>query len=493
MNTTRTLYWLTLVALFAACSSSGGAGKPDAAGDTSRGDTADTLPSSPDSNEVGADLAQDVAPDRSVGQDVGRDLAGDFPPERVDTPLAEAGKELLAEVASGAGNETGGIGPDPRVGEAFDISVPSGSSWCVGACQPATALVTGLANGNLQLVWGRTGHATVLSLSSTNGTFTLGSPVVLGEKNTWQYARCTDTSTLTSATFTFAGEGTNRTLSIAGRVTAVQCSDDYTMSSDWDASLSGKADHRTPIAYGPGANADPYAGLSINLDKPMAADSTVTVTPSGGPSFTMAARTEAGYVVGFDSDMIMPAGQSFHARFSGLDLAGIGTPSDIEWSSLSDFGVLATDGFESGSTSGISGGTVVDSYGVPAISGQKMLRVAPGVSTLLHLAAVPGAQRVLLDIRVLNECSAGATPSQVSIAVKVGVMGSGGAEVTTVSTGSTTSATVGTGSIGVGQLTSLTLPLPTGAGDVLVQLLGAGYLGAGCMRVGALVDNVRLE
>jgi hypothetical protein len=392
MNTTRPLYWLSLVALFAACSSSGGAGKPDAAGDTSGGDTADTSPSSPDSNEVGADLAQDLAADRSLGPDVGRDLASDLPPERVDTPAAE-------------------VGPEPRVGEAFDISVPSDSAWCVGACQPATALVTGFANGDLQLVWGRTGHATVLSLSSTNGTFTLGSPVVLGESMGWQYARCEDTSTLTSATFTFAGEGSNRTLSIAGRVTAVRCSDDYTTSGDWDVSLSGKADHRTPIAYGPGANADPYAGLSINLDKPMAADSTVTVTPSGGPSFTMAARTESGYVVGFDSDMIMPVGQSFHATFSGLDLAGVGTPSDIEWSSLPDFGVLATDGFESGSTSGISGGTVVDSYGVPAISGQKMLRAAPGVSVLLRLAAVPGAQQVLLDIRVLNECSAGTGPS----------------------------------------------------------------------------------
>jgi hypothetical protein len=345
----------------------------------------------------------------------------------------------------------------------------------------------------VQLVWGRKGHATVLSLSSTNGTFALGSPVVLGESKTSQYSRCTDTSTLTSATFTFAGEGTNRTLAIAGRVTAVRCSDDYTTSADSDLSLVGKADHRTPIAYGPSANADPYAGLSINLDKPMAAEATVTVKSSGGPSFTMAARTESGYVVGFDSDMIMPVGQSFHATFSGLDLAGVGTPADIEWSSLSDFGVLATDGFESSSTRGISGGTVVDSYGVPAISGQQMLRVAPGVSTLLHLAAMPGAGRVLLDIRVVNECPAGTGPSQVGIAVKVGVMGAGRAEETGASLGNTTSTTVGTGSIRVGELTSLAVPLPTGAGDVLVQFLGASYMGAGCMRIGALVDNVRLE
>jgi hypothetical protein len=434
-----------------------------------------------------------LAPDRSVGPEVALDLADDLPPEGVDTAAAEAGKALLAEVAGEARNEAGGGGSEPRVGEAFDLSGPSGSNWCVGACLPATALVTGFANGNLQLVWGRTGHATVLSLSSTNGTFVLGSPVVLGESKTSQYSRCTDTSTLTSATFTFASEGTNRTLAIAGRVTAVRCSDDYTTSGDWDVSLVGKVDHRTPIAYGPSANSDPYAGLSINLDKPMAAEATVTVTPSGGPSFTMAARTESGYVVGFDSDMIMPVGQSFHAKFSGRDLAGVGTPADIEWSSLSDFGVLATDGFESGSTRGISGGTVVDSYGVPAISGQKMLRVAPGVSTLLRLAAMPGAGRVLLDIRVLNECPAGTGPSQVSIAVKVGVMGSGRAEETGASLGNTTSTTVGTDSIRVGELTALAVPLPTGAGDVLVQFLGASYMGAGCTRIGALVDNVRLE
>jgi hypothetical protein len=191
--------------------------------------------------------------------------------------------------------------------------------------------------------------------------------------------------------------------------------------------------------------------------------------------------------------MIMPVGQSFHAKFSGRDLAGTGTPSDIEWSSLSDFGVLATDGFESGSTSGMSGGTVVDSYGVPALSGQKMLRVTPGVSTLLHLAAMAGVERVLLDIRVLNECPAWTGVSQVGIGVKAGVMGAGGAKGTTVSVGNMTSATVGTGSVRIGELTSLTLPLPKGAGDVLVQLLGAGYQGAGCLRVGALVDNVRLE
>ena len=398
-------------------------------------------------------------------------------------------------VGGSGGSATGGASsntnPEHWVGEAFDISAPSGNDWCVGACQPATALVTGFANGDMQLIWGRTGDATVLSLSPANGSFTLGSPVVLGESKTWQYARCTDTSTLTSATFTFAGEGADRTLSITGQVTAVRCSDDYTTSGGGDVALSGKADARTPIAYGPSAHADPYAGLSIKLDKPMAADSTVTVTPSGGPSFTMAPLTEAGYVVGFDSDVIMPIGQSFHATFSGLDLAGIGTPADIEWSTLPDFGVLATDGFESGSTSGISGGTVVESYGVPAISGQKMLRVSPGVSTLLHLAAVPGAHSLLLDIRVLNECSY--RYSQASIAAKVGVMGSGGAEVTSVPASSTASVTVGTGSVGVGELQSLTLPLPTATGDVLVQFLGAAYQGAGCNQVGALVDNVRLE
>jgi hypothetical protein len=205
----------------------------------------------------------------------------------------------------------------------------------------------------------------------------------------------------------------------------------------------------------------------------------------------MAARIESGYIVGFDSDVIMPLGQSFHAEFAGLDLAGVGSPADIQWSTLPDFGVLATDGFESGSTSGIRGGTIVDSYGVPALSGQKMLRVSPGTSTLLHLAAVPGAKRVLLDIRVLSECLSGAT--QASIAVKAGVMGAGGALTSTANTGSTTSVTVGGIRVSVGELGTLTIPLASAEGDVLVQLLGPDYQGAGCMRAGALVDNVRIE
>ncbi len=168
----------------------------------------------------------------------------------------------------------------------------------------------------------------------------------------------------------------------------------------------------------------------------------------------------------------------------------MGGPADIEWSTLPDFGVLATDGFESGSTSGIRAGTIVESHGVPALSGQKMLRVLPGASTLLHLAAVPGAKHVLLDIRVLNECSY--RGFKTGIAVKAGVIGSG-AQTLQVEVDSTTTVTVGGISFGVGELRSLAIPLPPVEGDVLVQLLGPYHQGSGCERAGALVDNVRLE
>ncbi len=419
-------------------------------------------------------------------------------------PFAGGAAGAAGDSAGGTGGTNGVAGgagqsePSSLLGKAFDLTVPKSVSagiaddhWCAGPCAPAAVLVTGVLGQQLQVVWGTLGHATEVTLSKAGGEWALQVPLQLGEELTWEYAMCADNTQLTSATFAFTGEGAGAALSIDGAFTSKYCSDDYTTGYVGQVTLTGAVDRRSPIAYGPSDGVSPMPPVSIALDKPLEPAATATARLATGEAVSLTPRLEAGYVVGFDSEQVFPLGARVTVDFTGDDYARVGSPSAVSWTTAEDFGLLTTDGFESGTTFGIRDATVVTQYGLPALSGQRMLHVAAGDAALLHLAALPGARTLELDAQAINECPWETTTGAVS--VTVGRVGSSERAVQSVGLETSVETSVDGTAMWFGPVTHLSVPLPSGDGDVLVQFLGPYYYGAGCLRVGALVDDLSLQ
>ena len=154
-------------------------------------------------------------------------------------------------------------------------------------------------------------------------------------------------------------------------------------------------------------------------------------------------------------------------------------------------GTLVDGGSEGEPPSGISNAEIVDSFGVPAIEGDRMLRVAPGAGALLHLRRTGGETQLVMDVRKTNECSFG--PQDGALEISAAVIGNAAVPSEALTLGDApTDVTVDGSAMQVGEVGTVSWALPSG-NDVLVYLRGDYYYGAGCLLVGALVDNVRLQ
>ncbi len=152
--------------------------------------------------------------------------------------------------------------------------------------------------------------------------------------------------------------------------------------------------------------------------------------------------------------------------------------------------MLQQDGFESGSLVGVSGSqvTIVNDYqGIPAISGTKMLYVPPGTSAILHLQRLGTESAVSLQARKVSECYAG----QGALSLAAGAVGG------TVHSGKVWKPTMQTvadaGTLHVSDIEQLGLPLFDPGKDIVVNVYGESYFGAGCASAGILIDDLKLE
>lgn len=387
--------------------------------------------------------------------------------------------------------------PSTLEGQAFNIIMPMSDAgqWCEGDCIPATLLITKATDTAMEAVWGSTGRAANLSLARTAGYWALSGTLLLGKERTWSHAMCDNETNLGPAKFIFQDMDSNGKLDlfIDGHQESKICSDDYTTGSESDVTLLGQGDTRTPIAEGPGAEFEPSHGLGIILDKPMEKAAGAELVPSaGGDPIVLTPEEMNGYVIGFKTTRVLPLGSTYTTKFSGKDFAGFGTPADLTLQTLGDFGLLAQDGFESGATSGISGASVVESYGVPALAGQRMLQVPAGAVALLHLQRAADEKTLTMDVRKYVACWG--MQFDGSFQLEAAVVGASGTHAGVVTLGANSSQVEVNGTkIVVGELQKVTIDLPEAGKDVLVYMKGDDYMGAGCSMVGVLLDEVRLQ
>lgn len=396
------------------------------------------------------------------------------------------------------------VGAEELAGLAFDLSIPesspTGNSWCLGACRPATMVVTAATAPTLQGVWGRTGYAQPFSLTRTGGRWTLDHPILLGTHDE-PHAMCPHQSELRSATFTFtrrSGENDVR-LTIDGNQRSQNCADDYEMDYEFDLVITGEPDRRPATVATSSRVQDSLEDVVVELDKPLAEGASAYLEPlQGGPILPLEPIANDGWIVGFSTSKVFPIPSTYLMHFTGFDMGGVGTPSPVEIRTLNDFGVLPQDGFESGQMVGIrwdasfQSPAIVDSYvdAIDAISGERMLIIPRGVRTMMRLQRAPEHTGVSMNLRIVNNCPASYPIG--SVRVTWAVMGSDHREVQSV-TALETSVWEVPYTFEAGEVQRLELPL-TGSGDsVLVALKGDSYEGAGCRSVTTLVDDVVTE
>ncbi len=387
--------------------------------------------------------------------------------------------------------------PASLEGLAFDIEIPlpeSGYLWCQGDCTPATALITRVDGTSMELVWGATGRATARSLKQTAEGWELTDTLQLGTVWTWDHAMCPNESNLGPAVFDFADHDDDGVvdLVISGHQESTICSDDYTSGTSGEVTLLGRPHEDVPEAVGPSGPIETLRELDIKMTEPLGASATCELSPDGGGApIPMQAELENGYVVAFSTARVLPLGATYTAQITGTSFTGEGVPAPISIQTLADFGVLEQDGFESGSMEGISGATIVDASQIPAIEGERMLLVEPGVPMLLRLRGTAGEQKLVIEGRVTDGCGWGAGAG---IQVLAGVIGSDAVVDDVLVMGlETETVTFEGNTLTLGELQTSTLPLQGGGDDVLVYMRGEYYMGAGCALTGAVLDNVRLE
>lgn len=385
-------------------------------------------------------------------------------------------------------------------GLAFAIEIPrddTGQGWCNGDCVPATALVKKIDGATMQLVWGATGRATVLTLIGSGSSWKLDESLQLGSRKE-SHVMCLNDTQLGPATFDFAdqdGDGAPD-LRISGHQLSMHCGDDYRSSSSSDVTLLGRPMSRLSNMVVPAAGFEPVHGASIDMDAPLEPTATASLVPEdGSAAIALTPRAMAGYVVGFDTDAVLPLGGRYAVEIAGKDFAEFGTPPSATLEVLDEFGVLAEDGFESGATAGIHGGTIVDDFhAIPALHGSRMLYVAPGQPALLRLRRKANEASVVMDVRKISDCFGAFAEG--AMAIDVAIVGGPRVQSAAVTLGDDP-ATVPPGDAGggalLGELQTVTLPLDADGEDVLVYFLGESYQGSGCARAGALIDDVTLK
>jgi hypothetical protein len=136
----------------------------------------------------------------------------------------------------------------------------------------------------------------------------------------------------------------------------------------------------------------------------------------------------------------------------------------------------------------------VDSFGVPAIHGQRMLLVKPGQRTLLHLRRTGSEQTLVMDVRMFDDCLGSFDVSDGLFDLGVGVVGADTTTSAVLGLANPVTVSAGGSSIMVGDPQTVTVPLSGIGEDVVVFMLGyLDMIGSGCASVGALVDDVKLQ
>ncbi|MFO0564893.1 MAG: hypothetical protein U0263_04475 [Polyangiaceae bacterium] len=343
---------------------------------------------------------------------------------------------------------------------------------------------------SLSVVWSSPGRAALVELTRDAGVWKLASPVPLESLPQGTHA-CPGHRDLVAANLEIddGDSGTAALLTGTATLARTECSDDTgAMTTTGEVTLAGTADKTLPTAVLASAGGLLHTTLVLSEALEPTASASLAFP---GENHQLSPVLEGGYVVGFTSARILPFGVELPLLLKGEDLAGVGAPSALVVQTPADFGVLTADGFESGSTQGLSGSAlIVDGLaGEPAITGTKMLYVAPGLSALVRLERVGSEANVAFAARLVSGC-----PSFDGTATFItGVIGGAQRQKRLLSEPTPLPPPGDGGALQLGTQSSVLVKIPDPGKDVLLAITGEYYEGAGCAKIGVLVDDLRLE
>ncbi|GMV15314.1 MAG: hypothetical protein HS104_29525 [Polyangiaceae bacterium] len=399
--------------------------------------------------------------------------------EAMDPAGQDAGADSPADGTDGATIDL--------AGKSFDVQL---IGECLGPCGPVTLHVAGASPTTLSIVWSSSGRAAVGELAREGAKWKLTSPIQL-EALPKGWNMCPGHRDLATATLELSDHDTDGVVELSGVATLsrTECSDDtgeITLTAD--VALAGEIDDTAPSAQV--SSAGGLNPLGVVVSEALQPTATATLSVPGAPH-ALSPILAAGYVVGFRSDLVLPLGAQLSLLVNGSDLAGVGKPAPLVVTTPPDFGVLTQDGFEGGSSQGMLGGAqLVDGFaGEPAITGTKMLYLAPGASALLRLQRVSSEGNIAMETRIVSACSNFAG----SIYVAAGVIGGAQRQQASFTTSELSPLPADAGAMQIGKQAGVLVPIPEAGKDVLLHVSGDYYEGSGCAKVGVLIDDLRLE
>lgn len=377
------------------------------------------------------------------------------------------------------------------VGRAFDVVVSAKNAndgACFGGCEPVTLHVASAAGSTLTLIWGFPGRAVTAELEQVGPRWALKAPVQLDSLPVgWNM--CASHTELTEAELDFADHDGDGAVDVTGSGKRVRtaCSDDTGPSVTSTAiTIAGKPDVTPPTAsvWSAGGLSD----LWVAISEPLRPTASASIGLFGKP-VALSPALESGFVVSFTTNVILPFGAKLPISVVGEDLGAVGSPAPLVLSTPEDFGVLQQDGFESGSTEGISGAQIVSGFeGEAAIAGQKMLYVPPGAAALVRLQRAGGETEVAMKTRLVSFCYSFAG----SAVLTAGVVGGTQRQSVSLANLDPSPLPADAGANAIGKPEPVSIALPDAGQDVLVAVWGDNYVGSGCAKVGILIDDMVL-
>jgi hypothetical protein len=316
---------------------------------------------------------------------------------------------------------------------------------------------------------------------------------------------------------TFSVNGTSLTGTAEGY--ANYLSGDYVTQTPFTAALAGGPDSTPPSVRVAGPSSF-YTHLPVNplspprfwIAEPTAEISKARLVTSDGHAIDLVSNVSAEAdrsVVGFESpDVVLRYGEKYHVDSSGVvDLTGVhGAAFDLTFETPAAPPLLAEDGFEGVTTTTLGGASVVSTGSLPPITGTTSVYVSSihgspitqsGSPLTVRLPVQTGDTKVRFSYRIVAQDQSTLGFNDVSATTIVGVVDGKTSSGTRFVDGGhrTMLAGVDAGTIYLGDIQAMEIPLPEGATNEVVFELATSQFSCGptAPTAGVLVDDLRVE
>lgn len=316
---------------------------------------------------------------------------------------------------------------------------------------------------------------------------------------------------------TFTVNGTSLTGTAEGHSNYLQY--DYIIQTPFTAVIAGGPDATppsvlisAPFGFSALLPVNPLSPPAFRISEPAAETSKARLVTSDNHAIDLVPSVNADAdlsVVGFQSpDVVLRYGVKYHIDASGIvDLAGVhGAASDLTFETPATPPLVAEDGFEGVTTTTLSGASVIKTGSLPPITGTTSVYVSSvygspinqsGAPLTVRLPVQAGDTKVRFSYRIVAQNQGILGFSSVSATATVGVVDGKTSHGTQFVDGGhrTMLADVDAGTIYLGDVQTMEIPLPAGAtNEVVFELSSSGFsCGPTSPTAGVLVDDLRVE